>query len=432
MTDRPMTDRSRTGRIAARTEPLLDGLARRAILRGGDHLATGTLDVLLPDGERRRLGVPGTAPAAEIHIHDSAAFRRLLLGGATGAGEAYVEGLWSSPDLVTLLSVAALNRRALEISDGWVRAPSRLRRNLTHRLRRNTRRGSRKNITAHYDLGNDFYRLWLDETMTYSCAVFESEEQSLADAQRAKYRHMAEGAGLEPGMHVLEIGSGWGGFALYAAGEIGCRVTTVTISDAQHALATQRIRDAGLADRVTVELRDYRDLQGQYDALVSIEMIEAVGAEYFRTFFDACDRALRPGARMSLQSITFHESDYHAQLRGANWIQEYIFPGGVLPSLAAIEESTTGTDLVITGVSDIGPHYARTLREWRTRFMAQLDAVRAMGFDDRFIRTWEYYLALSEAGFATRMTQDLQVQLTKRQGGRRPGRAMASTASAGG
>lgn len=419
MTDRPMTDRSLTSRIADRSAPILDRLAERTVIRGGSRLATGSIDILLPDGDRRTVGIPGTQPAAEIHVHDAAAFRRLLLGGATGAGEAYVEGMWSSPDLVTLLSLAALNRRALEISDGWVRAPSRLRKTLTHRLRRNTRRGSRKNITAHYDLGNDFYRLWLDETMTYSCAYFETEEQSLADAQRAKYRRMAEGAGLEAGMHVLEIGSGWGGFALYAAGELGCRVTTVTISDAQHALATQRIHDAGLADRVSVELRDYRDITGSYDALVSIEMIEAVGAEYFRTFFDACDRALKPGARMSLQAITFHEADYHAQLRGANWIQEYIFPGGVLPSLAAIEESTIGTDLVVTGVSDIGPHYARTLREWRTRFMSQLDTVRSMGFDDRFIRTWEYYLALSEAGFATRMTQDLQVVLTKRPGGRK-------------
>lgn len=418
MTDRPLGERSFTGRIAARSEPVLDQLARRAILGGGRRLVTGTIDVVLPDGDRRRLGVEGTRPQAEIHVHDASAFRRLLLGGATGAGEAYVDGLWSSPDLVTLLSLAALNRRALEISDGWVRAPARVRRALGHRLRRNTRGGSRRNITAHYDLGNDFYRLWLDETMTYSCAVFESDDQTLEDAQRAKYRRMAEGAGLEPGMHVLEIGSGWGGFARYAAGELGCRVTTITISAAQHELATQRIRDAGLADRVSVELRDYRDIQGTYDAVVSIEMIEAVGAEYFRTFFDACDRALRPGGRMSLQSITFHESDYHAQLKGANWIQQYIFPGGVLPSLAAIEESTTGTDLVITGVSDIGPHYARTLREWRTRFMSQLDAVRSMGFDDRFIRTWEYYLALSEAGFATRMTQDLQVVLTKRPGGR--------------
>jgi cyclopropane-fatty-acyl-phospholipid synthase len=217
-------------------------------------------------------------------------------------------------------------------------------------------------------------------------------------------------------MHVLEIGTGWGGFALYAAGERGCRVTTVTISREQHALATERIREAGLAHLVDVELRDYRDIEGQYDAVVSIEMLEAVGAEYFTTYFEAVDRALRPGGRFSLQVITFPDAAYEAQRRGANWIQTYIFPGGLCPSLAVIEQSLHGTRLLIRETRDIAPSYARTLRAWRTRFLDNVDAVRGLGFDDRFVRTWEYYLAISEAGFATGLTQDLQLVLEKGRG----------------
>ncbi len=325
----------------------------------------------------------------------------MLLGGEIGAGEAYVDGLWSSPDLPGLLGVAALNREALALAKGWWRAPLRLRSTLAHRLRRNTVRGSRRNIEAHYDLGNDFYRLFLDESMTYSSAVFEAPGQALADAQRAKYARMAERAGLRGGEHVLEIGSGWGGFALYAAGELGCRVTTLTISPAQHALATERVRAAGLEHRVSVELRDYREISGTYDAIVSIEMLEAVGAEYYATFFEACDRALVPGGRMSLQVITFPDAAYEAQRRGANWIQTYIFPGGLLPSLAEIERSLHGTRLLVRRVDDIASSYVLTLRAWRAAFHEHIDAVRAMGFDERFIRMWDYYLAISEAGFAT-------------------------------
>ncbi len=215
-------------------------------------------------------------------------------------------------------------------------------------------------------------------------------------------------------MHVLEIGSGWGGFALYAAGELGCRVTSITISREQQALATERVRAAGLDDLVDIQLRDYRDIEGTYDAIVSIEMLEAVGAEYFATFFEACDRALVPGGRLSLQSITFPDAAYETQRRGANWIQTYIFPGGLCPSLAVIERATARTDLLIEQVHDIAPSYVLTLRAWRTRFLAQLPAVRAMGFDERFIRMWEYYLALSEAGFATGVSQDLQIAFQKR------------------
>ncbi|MFL5718955.1 MAG: class I SAM-dependent methyltransferase [Chloroflexota bacterium] len=397
-------------------DPILSRLAWRIASAAGERVAVGHLVAVLPDGTHRTFGDPAAEPAAEIRIHDVRALTKLLVDGETGGGEAYMDGLWSSPDLAGLLRWAALNRESLALSAGWFRAPAQLRRTLAHRLRRNTKRQSRKNITAHYDLGNDFYRTFLDETMTYSAAVFESPEQSLADAQRTKYRRMADGAGLVAGQHVLEIGTGWGGFALYAAGERGCRVTSVTISKEQHALATERVRAAGLEDRVEIQLRDYRDIDGTYDAIVSIEMLEAVGAEYYSTFFDVCDRALRPGGRLSLQSITFPDASYERQLRGANWIQTYIFPGGLCPSLAVIEQATRETRFLITEVTDVAADYVLTLREWRRRFLDHAGSVRAMGFDDRFIRMWEYYLALSEAGFATGISQDLQIVLEKRRG----------------
>jgi cyclopropane-fatty-acyl-phospholipid synthase len=327
-----------------------------------------------------------------------------------------MDGLWSSPDLATLLKVAALNRESLALTSGWWRIPLQVPRVFGHRLRRNTVGQASRNIRRHYDLGNDFYRLFLDETMTYSSALFEHADQTLADAQRAKYHAIATRAGILPGMHVLEIGSGWGGFALHAAGDLGARVTSVTVSPAQQILATERIRAAGLADRATVELCDYRQIVGQYDAVVSIEMLEAVGHEYLPTYFEAVDRALKPGGRMSLQTITFPDVNYDAQRRGANWIQTYIFPGGLLPSLAAIERATAATRLLITDVRDIASSYARTLAIWRATFLSRLDDVRALGFDDEFIRMWEYYLAISEAGFATGITQDQQIVLEKRRG----------------
>jgi cyclopropane-fatty-acyl-phospholipid synthase len=411
-----MTRSITAGRRTPLAEPILSRLAWRIALTAASRIKVGHLVVVLPDGERRTFGKAGAAPAAEIRIHDSDALVRLLVGGETGGGEAYMDGLWSSPDLAGLLRWAALNRDSLALSTGWFRRPAQLRRTIAHRLRRNTKSQSRKNIAAHYDLGNEFYRTFLDETMTYSSAVFATPDQSLADAQRNKYRLMAEGAGLTRGQHVLEIGTGWGGFALYAAGELGCRVTSVTISREQYDLARERVRAAGLEDLVDIQLRDYRDITGRYDAIVSIEMLEAVGAEYLGRFFEVCDAALVPGGRLSLQSITFPDAGYERQLRGANWIQTYIFPGGLCPSLAVIEGATRDTGLLIEQVTDIAADYVLTLRAWRTGFMDRIDRVRAMGFDERFVRMWEYYLALSEAGFATGISQDLQIVFTKRRG----------------
>jgi cyclopropane-fatty-acyl-phospholipid synthase len=397
-------------------ERSITSIAERLGFAAAERIRIGCLTVVLPDGRRRVFGDPGSPRQGEIRIHDQAAARRILLHGETGAGEAFVDGQWSSPDLEALIELAALNRAALAMNEGWWRMALSIPRRLAHRARRNSKAQARRNIGAHYDLGNDFYRLFLDETMTYSSAVFETPDQSLADAQRAKYRRIAEGAGLRAGMHVLEIGSGWGGFALYAAGELGCRVTSITISREQYDLARERVRAAGLEELVDIQLRDYRDIEGQYDAIVSIEMLEAVGAEFYDAYFAAVDRALRPGGKASIQVITFPDVAYEAQRRGANWIQTYIFPGGLCPSLAVIERHLHHTRLLLRSAVDIGPHYATTLRAWRTNFLANLDAVRAQGFDERFVRMWEYYLALCEAGFATGLSQDHQLVLEKARG----------------
>jgi cyclopropane-fatty-acyl-phospholipid synthase len=394
----------------------LERASFRVGIAAAERIRQGRLEVVLPDGSVRRFGPEDAVLRAEMRIHDPAALTRILLAGETGAGEAYMDGLWSSPDLGALLRLAARERDGLAMTRGWFRVPGQLVRTIAHRLRRNTRAGSRRNIAAHYDLGNDLYRLFLDETMTYSSAVFETPDQTLADAQRNKYRLMAQGARLAPGDHVLEIGTGWGGFALYAAGELGCRVTSITISQEQYELARERVLAAGLDGMVDVQLCDYRDVTGAYDAIVSIEMLEAVGAEYFATFFETCDRVLAPGGRLSVQVITFPDDAYERQLRGANWIQTYIFPGGLCPSLAVLEAATHDTRFLITEVRDIAGHYVRTLQAWRARFTSRLDEVRKLGFDERFIRMWEYYLALSEAGFATGISQDLQIVFEKRRG----------------
>ena len=405
-----------TSRATGPVDSLLTQAAARVTLSAASRIRVGNLTVKLPDGTTRVFGDRASTLRGELHIHDFEALRRLLIGGEVGGGEAYMDGLWSSPDLVGLISMAVANREGLALSKGWWRAPAKVARTIGHRRNRNTKSGSRRNITAHYDLGNEFYRLWLDETMTYSSAVFETPQQPASSISYNIECNIAERAGVKAGDHVLEIGTGWGGMALYLAGELGARVTTATISQAQHDLARERIHEAGLDDLVEVQLRDYRELSGEFDAVVSIEMLEAVGAEYYGDYFAAVSRALKPGGRASIQVITFPHDAYEAQLRGANWIQRYIFPGGVLPSLTAIESSLEETGLLVEDVRDIRDSYALTLKTWRETFFAHLDEVRAMGFDDRFIRMWDYYLSISEAGFRTGMTQDLQIALAKSRG----------------
>ena len=397
--------------------PMVADVAERVLFAAASRIRVGRLTIQLPDGRRRTFGDATSDRHGEIVMHDRAAMARLLIDGETGAGESYMDGQWSSPDLPALLLLAALNRQELSLLGGWWRLPTQAARIVAHRLRRNTISQARRNIASHYDLSNDLYRLFLDETMTYSSAVFADPGQPLEEAQGVKYSRVADLAGVEPGMRVLEIGSGWGSFAMYLVTERGAgHVTTITISEEQAKLARERIQAAGLADRITVELCDYREITGQFDAIVSIEMLEAVGHEYFPAFFETCDRVLRRGGRIGLQSITYPDARYEDQRRGANWIQTYIFPGGLLPSLAVIERATHRTSLLVTGVTDIGPHYAPTLRAWRKKFMGNLESVRALGFDDRFVRMWEYYLALCEAGFAAGIFQDLQIGFQKRGG----------------
>ncbi|MEE9284678.1 MAG: cyclopropane-fatty-acyl-phospholipid synthase family protein [Dehalococcoidia bacterium] len=373
----------------------------------------GCLTVEYPDGSISTFGSPTASRTATLRVHSDEFFRRLVLHGEIGFGEAYMDGLWSSDDLVGLVELAILNRRFYSANSTWLSWLSRLRNRRLHVGRRNTRSKAKENIHAHYDLNNEFFRLFLDETMTYSCAVFSRDDEALADAQLNKYRAVAEKAGLVPGDTVLEIGTGWGGFAMFMAQQFGCQVTTITISEEQHALARQRVEEAGLSDAVRVELRDYRDVPGQFDKIVSIEMFEAVGVEYFETFFKHCDAALRPGGRMCMQVITVPDRSFPAQRDGINWLNKHIFPGGVVPSISAMEQALAPTTLLVTRVDEIGLNYTGTLRRWRHRFLENLPAVRALGFDDRFIRMWEYYLASCEAAFQTRTLCDVQIVFDK-------------------
>ena len=387
--------------------------ARQVLMRLASRIHAGRLTVVFPDGKPRYYGRKGSEPAVTLRIKDDEFFRRIVVHGEIGLGEAYMDGLWETDDLVALIELGILNRREMPLNTLWLTVPSRLRNLRLHRANRNTLTRAQHNIHTHYDLSNDFFRLWLDETMTYSCAYFTRPDEPLAEAQRNKYRRLAEQAGIRSGDTVLEIGSGWGGFAMFAAETYGCRVTSITISEEQLHFARRRVAEAGLQAHVSIEYQDYRSVRGRFDRIVSIEMFEAVGAEYFATFFEACDRALRPGGRIALQTISVPDRSFPSLRDGVNWFQKYIFPGGMLPSLAEIERSLKNTHLVIDAVTDIGPHYALTLRAWRQAFMSHLPEVRALGFDDRFIRMWEYYLAASEAGFLTRNTGDLQIAFAR-------------------
>jgi cyclopropane-fatty-acyl-phospholipid synthase len=392
---------------------LSESVAKRIAIEAASHIREGHLEAVLPDGERRSFGRPGAEPSASIEVRDDAFFAKVLSGGEIAIGETYMDGLWSTPDLTALLVLGILNREHAPPLIKRLNEMSRAASRRLHLLRRNTPQGSRKNIEAHYDLGNDFYRLFLDGTMTYSCAVFSSPDEPIEQAQRNKYRMICEKAALAPSDHLLEIGSGWGSFAIFAAQNYGCRVTTITISREQHQLASGLVREALLEDQVDVSFLDYRDVSGRFDKIVSIEMFEAVGAEYFDTYFRKCDAALKPGGRMVLQTIAVPDHTFEELRDGVNWMQKYIFPGGMLPSPEALQRAVQGTGLRIRDVEDIGEHYPRTLREWRRRFVENQDAVKALGFDDRFVRMWEFYLCASEAGFTTRSTSDLQVVLEK-------------------
>ena len=333
-----------------------------------------------------------------------------------GVDEAYLRGDWVTDDLVSLFRLFLRNASAMEDLEGashWWSAPWK---RLCRYLTRNTLPGSRRNIEAHYDLGNDFFRTFLDETMTYSCGVFLKPDATLREASLAKFERICSRLRLGPEHHLVEIGTGWGGFAIYAAQRYGCRVTTTTISRQQEQYAKQAIQEMGLASRVTVLNRDYRLLQGQFDRLVSVEMIEAVGHEFLPTYFEVCSRLLKPDGEMLLQAIMIPDQRYDAYRRSVDFIQRYIFPGGCLPCLSAIARAVKHvTDLQLVQLDDLTVHYAETLRRWRSRFRSRLADIREMGLDDRFIRTWDYYLAYCEAGFLERWTNVAQLHWVKPQ-----------------
>jgi len=355
----------------------------------------------------------GNGPSVTLHINDPRFFRATALGGSLGAAEAYLNGWWETDDLVGLVQVMVKNRDTLEGLERGLARLARPFRSLAHALRRNSRRGSRRNIAAHYDLGNEFFQLFLDDTLAYSCGIFEHPGASLRDASVAKFDRICRVLELSPADHLLEIGTGWGGFAMHAAREYGCRVTTITISRQQELLATRRIAAAGLSSRITVLNRDYRDLEGTYDKLASIEMIEAVGHQFLNGFFRVCADHLRPGGRFALQAITIQDQLYHSALHEVDFIKAYIFPGSFIPSRAVLAEAAGRTDLRLADQYDLTPHYAETLKHWRQNFLARRQDVLALGFDDRFVRLWEFYFAYCEGGFRERVLGDVQLRYEK-------------------
>jgi cyclopropane-fatty-acyl-phospholipid synthase len=381
------------------------GFVERMVRR---QLASLEHGVLTLEGETYGRRTERCDLAATVQVHDASFWADVALGGSVGAGESYMAGHWSADDLVAALRILASNREVMDGMDTGLAALSAPLRKALHWAARNTRSGSRRNIAAHYDLGNEFFALFLDPTMMYSSAVFEHPAMTLEEAQAAKLERICRRLDLKPGDRVLEIGTGWGAFAMHAAGRYGCHVTTTTISEEQYALANERIYAAGLEDRITILKKDYRDLEGRYDKLVSIEMIEAVGHHYLGAFFAKCAALLEPHGRMLLQAITIADQRYEAARRGVDFIKRYIFPGCCIPSVTAlVTAATRASDLRLVNLDDIGPDYATTLRHWRENLLRNVAAVRSLGYSDEFIRMWEFYLAYCEAGFAERMLGDV-------------------------
>lgn len=375
-------------------------------------LESGRLDMVLPDGRRFRAKGRNSGFAAELRIHNKDVFTRLIREGDLGFSDAYLDGWWSSPDLQAFMDLMyAGNDNMYNGFPGvfLVRAFERLR----FLLQANSRRQAKKNISFHYDLGNDFYRLWLDETMTYSSAMFKTGQESLERAQMQKYASMVDQMGVSPGDHVLEIGCGWGGFAEYAAGQRGLKVTGLTISRQQYEFAVARIKQAGLADRVEFRLQDYRDELGRYDAIASIEMFEAVGEKYWPVYFDTVRNRLKPGKVATLQIITLDERQFEIYRKGVDFIQKYIFPGGMLPSRTALNFEVERAGLTIARSVEFGESYSQTLRRWHDTFNHKWDQIAGLGFDDRFGRMWNYYLTSCASAFRSGNCDVTQITVTK-------------------
>lgn len=399
-----------------RTKSTLTGFDRwhRWLVAGRlKRISRGGLTIVFGD-DRQFFGDSNSDLQATITVRRPAFYRRVVFGGGLGAAESLIDGDWSCDNLVALVRIFIRN---LDLADGMDRGMATVRRffaRIGHYLRRNHRASAANNIRKHYDLGNDFFRLFLDDTLSYSCAVFSKPTDSLQEASIAKLDRVARKLNLSPSDHLLEIGTGWGGLAMHVAKNYGCKVTTTTISREQFDLATSRIQAAGLSNRITVLKEDYRDLTGRYDKLVSIEMIEAVGHEFYETFFHKCCDLLHSGGLMLLQSITIKEQRYEQHLQSVDFIREFIFPGGCLPSVGAMMQAVTrSTDMRPLHLEDITPHYAETLRRWRVMFWTNIDAIRALGYGESFIRLWDYYFAYCEAGFEERQIGDVQLLLAR-------------------
>ena len=368
------------------------------------------------EGESYEFGDAASSLQTNITVHHAEAYKKIATGGNVGAAEAFMDGDWSSDNLTDVVRIFVRNldsAHSIDATTSWLR---RAFNRFLQKLRANTVKGAKSNIAEHYDLGNDFYSLWLDQTMNYSCALFEQPGMSLAEASTAKMDRACRQLDLKPGEHLLEIGTGWGGLAMHAATHFGCQVTSTTISDEQYNFARERVAEAGLQDQVTILDHDYRDLEGRFDKLVSVEMIEAVGHEYLPTFFDCCGKLLKPDGMMLLQAIVIADQRYEFHRRSVDFVSKYIFPGGALPCISKLTElSARSGGFRMLDLLDIGPHYAETLKLWRHKFTEQLPAVRELGFDERFVRMWFYYLSYCEAAFIERQINCVQMLLSKRQ-----------------
>lgn len=389
------------------------------------HLQHGAIKIV-DDNQTMRFGQETSDSSLEkievtLYVKSSEFYGEVVFGGSIGAGEAYMQGYFECDNLTNLIRLMVRNQSLLddiESSFAKITAPIQA---WLHRINKNTQTGSRRNISAHYDLGNGFFKLMLDPTMMYSSAFFESAQQSLEEASIAKLKKICKKLDLKSTDHVLEIGTGWGGFAIYAAQNYGCKITTTTISQAQYQLALERIKEAGLENKIEVLLSDYRDLTGEYDKLVSIEMIEAVGHHFYDTYFGACGRLLKPNGMMLLQAITIADQRYASAIKSVDFIQRYIFPGSCIPSVTAMLHSITkSTDMRLFDLEDIGPHYATTLARWRDNFFDNISAIRQLGYPETFIRMWDFYLCYCEGGFEERALGDVHMLLVKPENRRLP------------
>ncbi|MER2493510.1 cyclopropane-fatty-acyl-phospholipid synthase family protein [Catenovulum sediminis] len=408
-----MSDTHTAGSMLA--ESPFTKIARNLVLNKLEKLEHGCL-ILKENGNIYQFGMANSALKVELTIEQSRFYQLIMLDGSIGAAEAYMAGMWTVDDLTALVRLFVLNENTLDqIESGYTNVLMPVRK-LAHWLNRNNKSNAKRNISAHYDLGNDFYQLFLDPSMMYSSAIYPNENTSLEQASQLKLKHICDKLQLDDSHHLLEIGTGWGGFAIYAAQYTNCKVTTTTISDAQYRYALEAVKQAGLENKITVLKKDYRELTGLYDRIVSIEMIEAVGHQYYQTYFEQCSSLLKKNGQMLIQAITIADQRYRYYLSHVDFIQKYIFPGGCLPSIEELAKQVShSTDMVMRNLEDIGLHYAQTLNDWRVRFFNNIEQVKKLGYSKEFQKMWEFYFCYCEGAFRERAISTVQVVLAKPQ-----------------